>query len=68
MVAGLAIDHPAAVNSLIPALSWRSCRPNAPFAKLMPNTTEKGIQTIVAPGIAKAEEVAGWGILVQVAH
>lgn len=28
--------HPdAAVTSLIPALSCRSCRPNAPFAELM---------------------------------
>jgi hypothetical protein len=28
--------HPdAAVTSLIPALSWRSCRPHAPFAELV---------------------------------
>jgi hypothetical protein len=27
--------HDAAVTSLIPALSWRSCRPNAPFAELV---------------------------------
>jgi hypothetical protein len=27
--------HDAAVSSLIPALSCRSCRPNAPFAELV---------------------------------
>jgi hypothetical protein len=27
--------HDAAVSSLIPALSCRSCRPNAPFAELI---------------------------------
>jgi len=27
--------HDAAVTSLIPALSCRSCRPNAPFAELV---------------------------------
>jgi hypothetical protein len=34
-VAGLAIEHRAAVTSLIPALSCRRCRPNAPFAELV---------------------------------
>ncbi|MGB5181601.1 MAG: hypothetical protein WBO12_05365, partial [Xanthobacteraceae bacterium] len=28
-------NHDAAVTSLIPALSCRSCRPNAPFAELI---------------------------------
>jgi hypothetical protein len=27
--------HDAAVSSLIPALSCRSCRPNAPFAEIV---------------------------------
>jgi hypothetical protein len=32
---GLDRHHDAAVTSLIPALSCRSCRPNAPFAELV---------------------------------
>ena len=42
--------HDAAVTSLIPALSCRSCRPNAPFAELVQLSRRRNVGRISSSG------------------
>jgi hypothetical protein len=48
--------HDAAVTSLIPLLSCRSCRPNAPFAELV----RLSARSIGGECLAKIDDRPGW--------